>query len=176
MRGFFAMGVEGITKSANIGSLARSSHAFGASFFFTVSPVVNVKDMQKTDTSDAFDHLPFYDFKDAGELSLPKKCSLVGIELLDDSIELPSFKHPLRAAYVLGPERGCLSPEMVEKCDYTIQIPTKFCINVGLAGALVMYDRMISMGKFAPRPVMTGGPTEFLPEHVHGEQIIRTGR
>ena len=40
---------------------------------------------------------------------------LVGVELLDDSVELPSFRHPHKAAYVFGPERGALSPGMLER-------------------------------------------------------------
>ena len=36
MRGYFGIGVEGISKAMNLGNLMRSAHAFGASFFFTV--------------------------------------------------------------------------------------------------------------------------------------------
>tara|TARA_B100000686_G_scaffold104630_1_gene111877 strand:+ start:1101 stop:1634 length:534 start_codon:yes stop_codon:yes gene_type:complete len=173
-RGYFAMGVEGISKPGNVGNLVRSSHSFGASFFFTIDPLVNIREVSRTDTSEAFNHLPLYDFESVDAMRLPKKCQLVGIELMEDSVELPSFRHPLRAAYVLGRERGSLSPELVEKCDHIIKIPMQFCVNVGVAGAIVMYDRLVSMGRFAPRPVQAGGPTEFLPDHVHGEQIIRT--
>lgn len=176
MRGYFAMGVEQITKPRNVGNLIRSSHAFGASFFYTINPVVDVKAYRHADTSDAFDHMPFYNFETVGDLGLPKGCELVGVEFLEDAVELPSFRHPTRAAYVLGQERGNLSPELLEKCDHVIKIPMKFCVNVGVAGALVMYDRLISQGKFAARPVKSGGPTEFLPEHIHGGQVIRTGR
>jgi tRNA G18 (ribose-2'-O)-methylase SpoU len=35
-RGFFAIGVEGISKAVNLGNLLRSAHAFGASFVFTI--------------------------------------------------------------------------------------------------------------------------------------------
>ena len=42
------------------------------------------------------------------------KCKLVGVELIDDAIELPSFHHPKQAAYVLGPEMGSLSKEMIK--------------------------------------------------------------
>ncbi len=114
MRGYFGIGVQGISKEQNVGTIARTAHSFGANFFFT--------------------------------------------------IDLPSFRHPTRAAYVLGPEMGGLSPELVEKCDHIIKIPMKFCVNVGVAGALVMYDRLLSMGRFADRPVKAGGPTEMLPE------------
>ena len=43
------------------------------------------------------------------------------------------------------------------RCDYTVRIPTSFCINVAVAGAIVMYDRMLTHGRFAERPVMPGG-------------------
>ena len=49
----------------------------------------------------------------------------------------------------------------------------KFCVNVGIAGALVMYDRMLSMGRRAPRPVAPGGPLEELPKHQHGGPRLR---
>src|SRR3546814_17824884 len=88
---------------------------------------------------------------------------------MDDSIGLPSFRHPLRVAYVLVPERGSLSPELVARCAHVVKIPTRFSINLSLAGALVMYDRLISLGRFAPRPGRPGGPTESLPPHVHGQ-------
>jgi tRNA G18 (ribose-2'-O)-methylase SpoU len=34
LRGYFGMGVLGISKAMNVGSLLRSAHAFGASFVF----------------------------------------------------------------------------------------------------------------------------------------------
>ncbi len=92
------------------------------------------------------------------EMVFPKGCQLVGIELTDDAVELPEFKHPRMAAYVLGPERGNLSDAMVARCDHIVKIPTKFCINVSLAGGLVMYDRVRSMGAWRDRPIMPGGP------------------
>ncbi len=164
MRGYFGIGVEGISKEQNVGTIARSAHSFGAQFFFTIAPAVDVELMRVSDTSGAFDHVPYHQYEDVNSMALPDKCSLVGVELMDGAVDLPSFRHPLRAAYVLGPEMGSLSPELVEKCDHIIKIPMSFCVNVGVAGALVMYDRLLSMGKFAERPVRAGGPTET-PEH-----------
>lgn len=155
-RGYFGMGVEEISKGFNLGNLVRTSHAFGASFFFTINASVNYADIKQTDTSHADIHMPFYAHKNLQEFTLPKECALVGVELLDEAIDLPSFRHPLRAAYVLGPEKGNLSPELTKRCDHIIKIPMKFCVNVGIAGALVIYDRMISLGSFAERPVRVG--------------------
>ena len=167
MRGYFGIGVQGISKEQNVGTIARTAHSFGANFFFTIEPDVDVDLLRVSDTSDAFDHVPYYEYSSVKDMELPDKCSLVGVELMADSIDLPSFRHPLRAAYVLGPEMGSLSPDLVEKCDHIIKIPMKFCVNVGVAGALVMYDRLLSMGRFANRPVKAGGPTEAMPEHIN---------
>ena len=164
MRGYFGIGVEGISKEYNLGNLVRSAHAFGASFFFSVAQAENFRKIRVSDTARSLDHLPFYQYKDIAEMDLPKECTLVGIEFIPDGVELPSFRHPVRAAYVLGSEMGSLSPEMMEKCDHIVQIPMKFCVNVGVAGALVMYDRMLSMGRFAERPVRAGGPAAGLKD------------
>lgn len=158
MRGYFGVGVEGISKEHNLGNLVRSAHAFGASFFFVIRPEIDVEAVRLSDTSGAFDHMPFHVWDSVDNMDLPEGCQLVGIELTDQSVELPSFRHPTRAAYVLGPEMGDLSSEMQEKCDHIVKIPMKFCVNVGVAGALAIYDRMISMGRFAERPVKPGGP------------------
>lgn len=175
MRGYFGIGAERISKPMNLGNLVRSAHAFGASFFFTIEPTFDAQAVKRSDTSDAAKHLPLYTYESVDELALPRGCVLVGIELTDDAIELPSFRHPATAAYVLGPEKGSLSPELTARCDYVIKIPTRFCVNVGVAGAIVMYDRMISQGRFARRPVSPRGPAEPLPEHVRGGRIVRRG-
>jgi tRNA G18 (ribose-2'-O)-methylase SpoU len=112
----------------------------------------------RADTSRTFDHVPYYEWETVGEMCLPRGCALIGIELLDEAVELPSFRHPQSAAYILGRERGSLSKEMIAKCSHVVQIPTKFCVNVGLAGAIVMYDRLISTRSFPGRPMMPGGP------------------
>ena len=47
---------------------------------------------------------------------------------------------------MLGPEQGSLSPELIARCDYVVRIPTSFCINLAMAGAIVMYDRVRCLG------------------------------
>ena len=163
MRGYFGIGVEGISKPMNFGAVMRTAHAFGASFAFVVAAALPQREVDLSDTSSAAGSLPFFRFDGPCDLMLPAGCSLVGVELTDRAIDLPSFRHPRRAAYVLGPERGALSRDMMARCDHVVQIPLRFSINVGLAGALVMYDRMITLGRFAPRPVAPGGPAAPLP-------------
>lgn len=173
MRGYFGIGVEGVHKPMNLGALLRSAHAFSASFAFTIAASYERDEGNLADTSDAAGTLPFYEYPDAASFWLPQGCQLVGIEIVDDAIDLPSFRHPTTAAYVLGAERGGLSPAVLARCAHVVKIPTRFSINLSLAGALVMYDRLTSLGRFAPRPVRAGGPTEALPAHDHGLPVFR---
>lgn len=169
MRGYYGIGVEGVSKAMNVGNLFRSAHAFGASFAFTVAASYNEAEGGRADTSGASGQVPFYRFDDVESMRLPDDCALVGIEILDGSVDLPSFRHPRRAAYVLGMERGGLSGEMIRKCDHLVKIPTKFSLNLATAGAVVMYDRLMSMQQFGRRPVVPGGPIEQPLEHAFGE-------
>jgi tRNA G18 (ribose-2'-O)-methylase SpoU len=164
MRGYFGIGAEGISKPMNVGALMRTAHAFGASFFFTIDAHPKVREAYNSDTSRSFDHVPYYPWDNLAAMRLPKGCALVGVELTDDAVELPRFQHPQAAAYVLGQERGSLSPELVKRCAHVVQIPTRFCLNVGLAGALVMYDRLLAHGGYPARPIMPGGPPPEMTE------------
>ncbi len=166
-RGYFAIGAEGISKAMNLGTLVRTAHAFGASFVFMVDAAYSAN-AAKSDTSRAEAQLPIFSYASAAALALPRTCRLIGVELVEDAAALPSFRHPKAAAYVLGPERGALSAEMQARCDHIVRIPTRFCVNLGVAAAIVMYDRMLSMGRFAERPVGAGAATAPPPAHVHG--------
>jgi tRNA G18 (ribose-2'-O)-methylase SpoU len=171
-RGYFGVGAERISKALNLGNLMRTAHGFGASFTFTIGATYQALEA-RADTSKGQGHLPHYNWSAAGEIALPQGCKLVGIELIDEAIPLPSFRHPLRAAYVLGPERGSLSAELLDRCDHVVRIPTRFCINVAVAGAIVMYDRVLSLAPFAERPVAEGGATVPRKPHVFGPPVTR---
>lgn len=149
-RGYFAIGVEGISKPVNLGNLLRSAHSFGASFVFTIGADPRALEM-RSDTSRAETHVPLYHWRDLAELALPKGCSLVGIEILEEAADLPSFPHPLRAAYVLGPERGALTPELAARCQHLVRIPTAF-----------------SLSRFGSRPVAAGAEAEPPRPHIQG--------
>ncbi len=173
MRGYFGIGIDQASKAGNVGNLIRTAHAFGASFVFAVNPKAYAhsgelvtKDF--TDTSKSHLQLPFFNYATAADVEVPQGCQLVGIEISDDAIDLPSFKHPPQAVYVLGGERSSLSADMMERCDSIIKIPTKFSLNVATAGAIVMYDRHRILGGYPERPLMTGQAPEPKAPHVFG--------
>lgn len=171
-RGYFAIGVERLSKPMNAGNLFRTAHAFGASFLFTVAAAYSPR-RAHSDTSRAPLHLPLYAFDSVAELSLPDGCRLVGIEITEAAEELPSFHHPLQAAYVLGAERSGLSTALLVRCDHVVKIPSAFSLNVATAGAVVMYDRLLAHGRYARRPVSALGKPEAPRPHVQGAPRIR---
>ena len=136
----------------------RTAHAFGASFAFTVNAHHRALEVKRADTSKSDVHLPLYEWDSLDDLKLPKGCVMVGVELDPSAVNLPSFRHPLNAAYLLGPEKGDLSEEARAFCTHIVKIPTKFCVNLSVAAALIMYDRVLTMGGHAERPVAPGGP------------------
>lgn len=175
MRGYFGIGAEGISKAMNLGNLMRTAHAFGAGFCFTIEADAKPRIVRHADTAASDGQIPFYDFASVDDLLLPRGCQLVGIEFTEDAIPMPSFRHPAQAAYIFGSERGTLSAPVQALCAHIVKIPTAFCLNVATAGAIVMYDRLLTMGRFAERPLAAGGPaTSTAPQrHTWGKPIMR---
>ncbi len=153
MRGYFGIGSEHISKAMNFGAILRTAHAFGATFAFTVGPHKRLRDLRRSDTSKALTHVPYYEWPSVEALQLPAGCMLVGVELEENARALPQFRHPQNAAYLLGPEKGSLSKEALARCDHLVKIPTRFCVNLSVAAAIIMYDRTLSLGGYPVRPL-----------------------
>jgi tRNA G18 (ribose-2'-O)-methylase SpoU len=171
MRGYFAIGVEGLSKPVNASNLFRTAHAFGARFVFTVGATLTAREAM-LDTSRTIDSVPYYAWARVDDIQLPKGCALVGVELLESAADLPSFRHPRAAAYVLGAERGALSPALLARAAHVARIPTAFAVNVAIAGAIVMYDRLLSQARFAERPLLPGASASR-PRPAFGKPISR---
>jgi hypothetical protein len=78
---------------------------------------------------------------------------------------------PGAGPYVLGPECGVLSPEVLARCHHLVRIPTAFSLNLATAG--VLYDRLRCLGRFATRPIDEGGRLSRRTENVQGCQRRR---
>ena len=65
MRGFFAIGVESLSKQMNAGNLFRSAHAFGASFVFTIGGIYS-PNLAKSNTSKSIVHMRSERKQDSG--------------------------------------------------------------------------------------------------------------
>lgn len=145
--GFFTIGVYHPKHHQNIGTLLRSAYGFGAATIFTVGQRFT---KQSSDTEGAWTKIPIIHFRDIGDLieHLPYSCPLIGIELSEKSGPLNYFRHPERAAYLLGAEDHGLPPSVANQCHGLVSIPgASRCLNVAVAGSIVMYDRVSKHGK-----------------------------
>lgn len=145
-RGYFGIGIFHPKKNVNIGTLWRSAYNFGASFIFTIGRS-GIK--QSSDTTKAHRHIPLFEYKTFEEFykSLPYGCDLIGVEQDKKSLDLQSFIHPERAVYLLGAEDNGLPQKILNKCSGLVEIDSPLCLNVSVAGSIVMYDRQNSWKK-----------------------------
>jgi len=142
----FGIGVEHSKTEVNIGTLLRSAVNFGASFVFTVGRRYAP---QKSDTLQSWHHIPVWHFNTWEEYHnhAPYDWRPLGIEIAPEATDLPAFVHPNRAVYILGAEDRGLSVYARQLCQALITIPSTFCLNVAVAGAIVMYDRTTKLVK-----------------------------
>lgn len=139
-RGYFAIGIYGCKNSINIGTLWRSAANMGAAYIFTVGHRYK---QQSSDTVKAFRHIPLFEYVSFAEMykALPRDCWLIGVEQSASAHNLPGFAHPERAVYLLGAEDHGLPESVLSGCHATVQIPSARCLNVAVAGSIVVYDR-----------------------------------
>jgi tRNA G18 (ribose-2'-O)-methylase SpoU len=146
-RGYFAIGVFHPKNSVNIGTLWRSAYVFGASFIFTIGRRYK---KQSSDTLKTYRHVPLFHFIDFEDFKnrIPYDAQLICVELDDEAESLREFKHPQRSIYLLGAEDNGISKEILKERQI-IQVPSmrKHCLNVSVAGSIVMYDRIIKETK-----------------------------
>src|SRR6516165_10945492 len=90
-RGYFAIGIEGVSKAVNLGNLLRATR-LQAGRHRACGP------------------------SDRGSDLCP----------------------PAQAAYVLGPKRGVLSPEILARCQHLVRIPTAFSLNLAMTACAAL--------------------------------------
>jgi tRNA(Leu) C34 or U34 (ribose-2'-O)-methylase TrmL len=98
---------------------------------------------QPSDTTQAARHLPLYEDGDCKDFTarLPKDAELVFIEQHDE-LSITGFEHPERAVYVLGAEDSSIPTEIMAG-QVVIHIDTPMCLNVVVAGSLVIFHRTL---------------------------------
>ena len=146
LRGYFGIGILNGKIIENIGTLWRSANIFGAAFIFTIGSRYK---KQASDTMQTWRHIPLYHYE-TFELfynQLPYDCQLIGIELDEKSISIDNFIHPQRCIYLLGAEDSGLTNEALNKCHKIIQLPGNYCLNVSVAGSIVLFDRIQKLSK-----------------------------
>jgi tRNA(Leu) C34 or U34 (ribose-2'-O)-methylase TrmL len=140
-RGRYGIGIYHPKTTENIGTLWRSAHNFGADFIFTIGKRYH---KEPSDTTKASRHVPLYHYPDFGDFlsHVPLDSELVFIEQIDGAAELERFVHPERAVYVLGAEDEGVPVELMRGHRKTA-INTPMCLNVAVAGSIVMFHRQL---------------------------------
>ena len=138
-KGYFGIGVYHPKTKENIGTLWRSADNFGADYIFTIGRRYK---RQASDTTGAESHIPLYEFDSIEDFKkhLPRGCRPVFTEQTDDAVSLTNFTHPKQCAYILGAEDNGI-PENLMRGEVKVEIDTPQCLNVSVAGSIVMYDR-----------------------------------
>ena len=139
----FAIGVDHPKHEVNIGTLWRSGFNLGAALLFTVGRRYEPR-KQHGDTVKAHRHIPLLHFETWAEARkhFPFAWVPVGIEIGRAATDLREYKHPDSAVYILGAEDHGLTNEAAALCRDLVVIPSRLCLNVSVAGAIVMYDRL----------------------------------
>jgi len=140
IRGYFGIGIIGGKTPENLGMLFRSAKAFEANFIFTIGCRYR---RQLSDTTNSLNHIPLFEYEDFEDFTkhVPSNCMVVAIESGTGSVEIRSFLHPERAIYLLGAEDTGIPPDALINCDHIVEIPTMHCLNVAVAGSILMFDR-----------------------------------
>lgn len=139
--GFFGIGILNNISEQNIGTLWRSAYILGASFIFTIDKKYKPCG---ADVATAWTKIPLYHYKTFQEFkdNLPYSTKIVALEMGEHSIGIESYRHPDRAAYLLGNEQSGLPSHISEQCHDLVKLPGDFSLNVSVAGSIVMYDRI----------------------------------
>jgi len=138
-RGYFGLAMFQPKTTDNLGTMWRSANVFGAAFLATIE---NRYHHQSSDTMATPRHVPLFHYDTTALFleMLPADAVVVGVEM--GGRNLCTWHHPERAVYVLGPEDGSLPPEIVERSRSVVTIPGDHCLNLAVAGSVVMYDRI----------------------------------
>lgn len=141
-RGYFGIGVLNIKTEVNYGTLFRSAQCFGANFIFLVGRRFR---KMSSNTNQSQRHIPLYEYESIEDYieHQPYDCPIIGIERTKRAVDIRQFSHPERASYILGPEDSSLPPKLLDRCSAIIEIPSEYCLNVAVAGSIVLYDRFI---------------------------------
>lgn len=141
MRGFAAIGLVNPKYRENVGSVLRAAGCYGAAL---VAIAGNRPDMYMgricTDTQKTFRHIPTLRVADVFD-AIPYDCIPIAVDLLPHAKSLFDFRHPERAFYIFGPEDGTLGSAITARCEYTVQVPTRYCMNLAATVNVVLYDR-----------------------------------
>ena len=139
-----ALAVWEVTKEHNVGSLVRTAHATGVSEVILVGERDwNTYAARTAELYTTIVHLP--DQEALLEHLRRSSWSLVAGELDPRAVSLFAAECPERPCFLLGAELGGVPSPLLEAAELVVQVPQWGlvpCLNVAVAGSLVLYDHL----------------------------------
>ena len=137
-RGYAAVGLYRPKTRVNVASALRACGCYGVAMLACEGQRYK---QHSADTMKAFRRIPF--IQAPLKQQVPYDCVPVAVELVDQAVDLRTYKHPQRAFYVFGPEDGTLGRNVLSWCRDVVQIPTNGCMNLAASVNVVLYDRLL---------------------------------
>ena len=139
----FAIAAWEISKEHNVGTLVRTAHAAAATeVILTGEREWNIPAARTADLYTEIVHLD--DDVAAFRAHLRSRgWNLVAVELAEGSVNIFDAVYPERPCFLLGAELGGVPQELIQEADLVVQIPQWGlvpCLNLAVAGSLVVYD------------------------------------
>jgi len=148
------LGLTNPKSPTNVGMVMRAAGCYQATGVFYSGARFDRAQKFHTDTKNVQQHIPLVGVDDLLD-ARPTETSLVAVELIEGAIPLMDFVHPEHAYYLFGPEDGSIKKEVLQACDHVVYIPTVGCMNLAATVNVVLYDRMVKLGKdvVSQRPI-----------------------
>lgn len=131
----------------NLGAVVRAASCFGVDQVFYTGDRINLgkkKRLPREERMKGYKHVELVQFDYPFDV-FEKDVTFIGVELMPDTIPIPSLYHPRNAVYVFGPEDGGLSKSFRSHCHMFVHIPSYHCLNLAAAVYVTLYDRQVNL-------------------------------
>lgn len=145
-RGFACLSLDNPKTPENVGSVIRAAYAYGVAQVSITGGRHGWLD-HGSNTIKGHRHMPVLHTDDPCQY-VPWGTAVVAVEIVDDAIPLPLFKHPERALYVFGAEDATLEAGVLCQADYCVFVPGRSCMNLAACVNVLLYDRMAKGSEF----------------------------
>jgi tRNA(Leu) C34 or U34 (ribose-2'-O)-methylase TrmL len=129
----------------NVGGVMRAAGCYSADAIYYTGKRYDRAAKHQTDTKNIAEKIPLTGV-DCLFDAVAEGTKVVCVELVEGATPLPQFEHPANALYILGPEDGNLTQEMVDRADEVVYVPTVGCMNLAATVNVLLYDRLAKSG------------------------------
>jgi len=138
--------VDNVRSLHNIGAFFRTCEGLGVDKIFLCGKIACPPRKEITKTALGAEELVSWEHfdrtLDGVRAAKDIGCSILSLELTEDSIDLKSYKIPEKWALVVGHELLGVDDEILESCDSILEIPMqgeKSSLNVSVATGIALY-------------------------------------